>query len=65
MSSTLVRGKYVVRKITGPHSADVISDGAVFQRDGEIIEIGPYEELKDRYKNVEVISYSSYLEKPG
>ena len=39
MSSTLVRGKYVVRKITGPHSADVISDGAVFQRDGEIIEI--------------------------
>ena len=65
MSSTLVRGKYVVRKITGPHSADVISDGAVFQRDGEIIEIGPYEDLKDRYSDVEVIGSSSYLVMPG
>ena len=34
-------------------------------KDGEIIEIGPYEDLKDRYSDVEVIGSSSYLVMPG
>ena len=29
MTSTLVRGKYVICKITGPSSAEVVYDGAV------------------------------------
>ena len=46
MASTLVRGKYVIGKITGPASAEVVSDGAVLQRDGEIIEVDSYEDLR-------------------
>ena len=65
MSSTLVRGKYVVRKITGPSSADVVSDGAVFQRDGEIIEVGGYDDLKTRHAEAEVIGSSNYVVMPG
>ena len=65
MSSTLVRGKYVVRKITGPTSADVVSDGAVFQRDGEIVEVGRYEDLKSRHPDAEVIGSSNYVVMPG
>ena len=65
MSSTLVRGKYVVRRITGPNSADVVSDGAVFQRDGEIFEVGGYEDLKNRHPEAEVIGSSNYVVMPG
>ncbi len=65
MSSTLVRGKYVIRKITGPNSADVVSDGAVFQRDGEIIEVGRYEDLRAQHPEAEVIGSPNYVVMPG
>ncbi len=65
MSSTLIRGKYVVRKITGPTSADVVSDGAVFQRDGEIIEVGSYHDLKTRHPEAEVLGSTNYVVMPG
>ena len=43
MAYSLVRGKYVISKATGPNnSAVVISDGAVLQQDGQIIEVGGY-----------------------
>ena len=51
--------------LTGPSSADVVSDGAVFQRDGEIIEVGGYEDLKNRHPDAEVIGSSNYVVMPG
>ncbi len=65
MASSLVRGKYVICKITGPNSADVVSDGAVYQRDGEIVEVGGYDDLKARHPDVEVIGSSRYVVMPG
>lgn len=65
MASTLVRGKYIICKVTGPESAEVISDGAIFQRDGEIIEVGIYEDLKTRHTADEIIGSSSYIVMPG
>ncbi len=65
MSSSLVRGKYVISRITGPNSAEVISNGAVFQRDGEIVEVGPYEDLRSRHPDVEVIGSPSFAVIPG
>ncbi len=65
MASTLIRGKYIVSKITGPESAVVISDGAVFQRDGQIIEVGGYTDLRSRYGDAEVIGSPSYVVIPG
>ena len=55
MASTLVRGKYVICKITGSSSSEVITDGAVFQRDGEISEVGRYDDLRTRYTVDEII----------
>ncbi len=65
MASTLVRGKYVICKITGSNSAEVISDGAVFQRDGEIVEVGRYDVLKERHNAEEVIGSPNYVVMPG
>ena len=45
MAMSIVRGKYVVCKINDPWSADVITDGAVLQRDGQIEEVGDYRDL--------------------
>ena len=49
MASSLVRGKYVVCKVTGRREAQVIEDGAVFQRDGVIVDVGPYFELSRKH----------------
>ena len=65
MASTLVRGKYVICKVTGPDSAEVVSDGAVYQRDGEIIEVGRYDDLRAKHPSEEVIGSSKYVVMPG
>ena len=65
MPSTLVRGKYVICKVTGPGSAEVINDGAVLQRDGRIEEVGGYQELRDRHPDAEVIGSLNYVVMPG
>jgi len=65
MASTLVRGKYIICKVMSATSAEVISDGAVFQRDGEIIEIGKYDDLRVRYTADEVIGSPNYVVLPG
>ncbi len=41
MTSSLIRGKYVIAKITGPSSADVVTDGAVLQQDGPVSYTSP------------------------
>ena len=65
MTSTLLRGKYVICKITGPSSADVVSDGAVLQRDGVIIEVGDYRDLRARHPAAELIGGPNYVVMPG
>ena len=40
MPSSLIRGKYVVLGVANRHEASIIEDGAVFQRDGVIVDIG-------------------------
>ncbi|MFC1937644.1 amidohydrolase family protein [Chloroflexota bacterium] len=65
MASTLVRGKYVIGKITGSNTAEVISDGAVFQQDGEIIEVGRYADLRTRHTVDEILGSSNHLVMPG
>ena len=65
MASSLIRGKYVVCKVTGAASADVITDGAVLQRDGRIEEVGGYQELRDRHPDAEVIGSVNHVVMPG
>ena len=49
MGSALVRGKYVVVKVTSRTDSVVVPDGAVFQREGVIADVGPYAELVARH----------------
>ena len=64
--SSLVRGKYViVRAGADNDSSEVISDGAVFQRDGVIQEVGDYATMKAKHQADEEIGGPNFLVSPG
>src|SRR5919109_2006929 len=65
MPSSLVHGKYVVCKVLSRTEAYVIEDGAVFQRDGTILDIGPRRELAAKYRPDDVIGSDRCVVMPG
>ncbi len=65
MSSILIKGKYVVCKVIDQDTIEVISDGAVFQKDGEIIDVGSYDNIKARYTADEEIGSDHHMVLPG
>ena len=65
MPSSLIRGKYVICRVTGEESAQVLEDAAVFQQDGEIVEVGPYSDLTSRHRPDEKIGSSDMIVIPG
>ena len=65
MASSLVRGKYVICSTTAEGDAKVIEDGAVFQRDGEIVDVGSYGDLKGRHQADEEIGSTHHVVFPG
>ena len=50
MASSLIHGKYVICQVISRTEAEVIENGAIFQRDGTIIDIGPYQQLAAKYQ---------------
>ena len=65
MALTLIRGKYVVCRVTGVNSSEVVNDGAVLERDGLIEEVGDYSKLRQRHPDVEILGSAQHLVMPG
>jgi cytosine/adenosine deaminase-related metal-dependent hydrolase len=65
MSSTLVRGKYVVIGVSERDEPLVVKDGAVFQESGTIVAVGPYDQLVARYQPDEVLGSPAHVVLPG
>src|SRR6266542_942395 len=65
MASSLIRGKYVVAKVTSRTEAEVIPDGAVFQRDGLVVDVGPYADLVARHRPDETLGSPDHVVVPG
>ena len=65
MASSLIRGKYVVAKVASRTEAEVIPDGAVFQRDGVIVEIGRHADLAARHRPDEMLGSLDHVVVPG
>jgi cytosine/adenosine deaminase-related metal-dependent hydrolase len=65
MASSLIHGKYVICQVISRTEAEVIENGAVFQRDGTIIDIGPYQELAAKYQPDEVLGSDGHVIMPG
>ena len=65
MVSSLIRGKYVVTRVIDDNASEIIPDGAIFQRDGDIVEVGSFADLKARYTSDEVIGSGNQVVMPG
>jgi 5-methylthioadenosine/S-adenosylhomocysteine deaminase len=63
--SSLIRGKYVIAKVVDRDQAQVVEGGAVFQRDGVIVEVGPYADLAARYSPDRVLGSPDHVIIPG
>ena len=66
MASSLIRGKYIICQAgNDAESSTVITDGAVFQRDGVIEQVGDYSSLKSSCDADEEIGGPNYIVFPG
>ncbi len=66
MPSSLIRGRYVIARAgSDAQSSTVITDGAVYQKDGVIEDVGPYTDVKSRHQADEEIGGPGYLVFPG
>lgn len=65
MTTSLIRGKYVICKVNSRDDAEIIEDGAIFQQDGVIVEMGKFQDLAAKYPNEEIIGNSSDVVMPG
>ena len=65
MASSLIRGKYVVVKVESRTEARVVADGAVFQQDGVVVEVGPFAQLRARHPADDVLGSDEHVVVPG
>jgi cytosine/adenosine deaminase-related metal-dependent hydrolase len=65
MASSIIRGKHVITRVIDGNASEVIDDGAVYQEDGVIVEVGGFEDLKARYSPGEVVGDGTQLVMPG
>jgi len=66
MSTSIIRGKYVICEVAvDGQSSRVITDGAVFQRDGVIEAVGAYDEIKAAHQADEELGGPGYVVMPG
>src|ERR1700758_3141167 len=65
MSASLIRSRAMVTHAIDRHRWNEITDGAVLQEDGAIVEIGTYRDLSRKHPNVAVIGSGNEILLPG
>jgi cytosine/adenosine deaminase-related metal-dependent hydrolase len=65
MTTSLIRGRWVVCRVLDRDTAEIIENGAVLQRDGIVVEVGTYEDLAARHVVDEVIGSPEQVVLPG
>lgn len=65
MSASLIRGKEVITGVVDRHQVARIEDGAVYQVDGIVQEVGPFADLASRHPEVPVLGSPDWVVLPG
>ena len=65
MSASVIRSRAMVTHVIDRHRWNEITDGAVLQEDGRIVEIGTYQELSRKHPNVTVVGSGNEVMLPG
>ena len=65
MPTSLIRGRYVVVGTRDAGRVEALDDAAVLQRDGRIVEVGPWSDLSARHPRADVLGSSGHVVLPG
>jgi 5-methylthioadenosine/S-adenosylhomocysteine deaminase len=65
MKESIFKAKWIVRGAIDRERADVLENGALMQRDGVIVDIGPLNEITTKYPTVEIIGSDDHIILPG
>ena len=65
MATSLIRGRYVVARANDGDGVEVLEDAAVFQQDGIIREMGPYDTRRKRHRADEILGSADHVVLPG
>src|SRR5215471_12245816 len=65
MPASLIRSRAMITQAIDRHRCNVVTDGAVLQEDGVIVEVGPYPELRRKYPSVPVFGSGNEVLLPG
>ena len=57
MSESIARAKWVVRGVRNRQEAEIVEDGAVHQRDGTIVAVGKYDDIRRAYPQLPVLGF--------
>lgn len=64
MNSMLIHSRHLITNTIGD-GTPILEDGALYQRDGEILAIGRHDDLKERFPDAKELGGSNYLLFPG
>jgi len=62
---SIVRAKWIVRGVLNRHEAEIVEDGALHQRDGTILAVGTYGELRRAHPDLPVQGSDDHVMLPG
>ena len=65
MTSSLIWGKYVIPRVLNRDEVEIIAEGAIFQRDGKIVEVGTKADLLARHQPDEIVGSDRHVVVPG
>lgn len=65
MPSSLVRGRYVICHARDERNPLIVEDGAVFQSQGSIVDIGKFDDLAKKYAPDEILGDAESVVLPG
>ncbi|MBB3898199.1 amidohydrolase family protein [Roseococcus suduntuyensis] len=65
MTTTLIRGKWVICRALDRDRAEIIEHGAVLVRDGMVVEVGGFEDLVRRHPQADMLGSDQHVVMPG
>ena len=65
MPASIIRGKHVITRVVDRHTVEQIDDGAIYQVDGRVREIGGFAELARKYPSAAVKGSPGLVILPG
>ena len=65
MSEAIVRAKWIVTGIRDRHTPEVVTDGALVHLNGQVVAVGPFDEIAKQYPDAPVTSFPKHVLLPG